>query len=126
MQAGGRVYLRRIAIASVVYTILIIGTRVLLRSIDDTRLRPLVSVLPILPVLFGFFALIQFVREMDELQRKIQLDAMVFSLGLTGVITFTLGLLEGVGVPSLSMTWVLPLSIALWGIGLALASRRYQ
>jgi hypothetical protein len=92
----------------------------------DSPLRYPVALLPVLPVLFGVFALISFVRSIDELQRQIQLEGIAFSLGMTGVITFSLGLLEGTGFPFISMTWVLPMMIALWGIGVAIASRRYQ
>lgn len=126
MNQSSRLYLRRLTIAAVAYCILIIGTRVLLRDAEASPVRSVVALLPILPVGFGVFALLSFVRSLDEMQRQIQLEAIAFSLGVTGMITFALGLVEeGQGSP-ISMTWVLPMMIAFWGIGLAIATRRYQ
>ncbi len=33
---------------------------------------------------------------------------------------------ENVGFPPLSLIWILPLTVAVWSISLAFASRRYQ
>jgi hypothetical protein len=127
MNDVAKLYSRRMMMAAVAYTVLIFATRFLLRgALSESPLTPVIAVLPILPVLFGVFALMSFVRNVDELQQKIQLEAMAFSLGVTGLITFALGLTEGTGLPTVGMVWVLPMMAALWGIGLAIASRRYQ
>jgi hypothetical protein len=62
----------------------------------------------------------------DELQRRIQLEAIGLSFAATGILTFAYGFLEDVGFPRLSFIWILPLMVMLWGLGLGLASRRYQ
>jgi hypothetical protein len=127
MNDVSKLYTRRMIMAAVAYTVLILATRVLLRGdLAESPISPIIALLPILPVFFGVFALMSFVRSVDELQQKIQLEAMAFSLGVTGLITFALGLVEGTGLPFISMTWVLPMIVALWGIGLAIATRRYQ
>jgi hypothetical protein len=127
MNQVSRVYTRRMMAAAAAYTVLILATRLLLRGDQaESPIRPIIALLPILPVLFGVFALMSFVRSIDEMQQKIQLEAMAFSLGVTGLITFALGLVEGTGVPPVSMVWVMPMIIALWGIGLVIATRRYQ
>jgi hypothetical protein len=127
MNDVAKLYSRRMIMAAVAYTALILATRVLLRGdLAESPLAPIIALLPILPVLFGVFALMSFVRNIDELQQKIQLEAMAFSLGVTGLITFALGLVEGTGIAPLGMVWVLPMMTALWGIGLAIATRRYQ
>jgi hypothetical protein len=56
----------------------------------------------------------------------IQLEALAFSFALTGVLTFSYGLLAFVGFPAISWVYIFPLMIALWGVGQAVAKRRYQ
>jgi hypothetical protein len=62
----------------------------------------------------------------DELQQRIQLLAIGFAAGVTGLLTFSYGFLEMIGMPHLSSIWVLPMMILLWGIGMAYFSRKYQ
>jgi hypothetical protein len=47
------------------------------------------------------------------------------AFGGTALLTFSYGFLENVGFPHFSWIWVLPLMVALWGLGGALASLRY-
>ena len=71
-------------------------------------------------------AFVRHLRAMDELQRRIQLEALAIGFGGTAVLTFGYGFLQGVGFPLLNWTFVFPLMIGLWGIGVAIARRRYQ
>ena len=59
----------------------------------------------------------RFFSYMDELQRRIQLEAFAFGFGATGFVTFSYGLLTYVGFPVISWVWIFPLMVALWGIG---------
>jgi hypothetical protein len=63
---------------------------------------------------------------MDELQRKIQLEAVVFGFCGTALLTFSYGFLENAGFPHLNWIWIFPLMAALWGLGQAIAARRYR
>jgi hypothetical protein len=71
-------------------------------------------------------AFMTYLRQMDEMLRRIELEAFGFSLGLTAIVTFTLGLLENAGLPRFSLVWVFPMIMIFWGIGKAIAGRRYQ
>ena len=84
------------------------------------------ALLPVLPALFAILALLRFFRRLDEFQRRIQLEAFVFSCAGTGLLTLSYGLLERVGFPAIDWSFTLPLLIVLWFIGLLLASWRYQ
>lgn len=126
MNNPNRIYRRRFIISMITYTAVVLGSGWLLRNMGESPLRALVAILPLIPTIFGMWAFMTFVRQIDEFQRRIHFEAFAFSLGCTGIITFTLGLLENEGVPQLSLTWVLPMIIAFWGIGLAIAERRYR
>lgn len=95
-------------------------------SIVDTPLRYLLLFIPVVPVIFAFAIFIRAVGNLDELQRRIQLEAFAFSLGGTGMLTFGYGYLELAGLPHINWLFVLPLMAFLWGAGLVIASRRYR
>lgn len=126
MDQAGKIYTRRIFIVSVVYIFLLLASRGAMSAMENSPLRTVLGLLPILPVGLGVVALMSFVRNLDEMQQKIQLEAMAFSLGVTGLITFAFGLVEGTGVPSVSMIWVFPMIVFFWGFGLIVAKRRYE
>ncbi len=121
-----RQYRREFLIAMGAYVILLIISISVLPGMGDNPLRYGVAILPALPIVFGMFAYIRFVQQMDELQRRIQLEALAFSVGGTGIVTFALGLLENVGGPQINMIWVFPALIMFWGVGSFLANRRYR
>lgn len=123
----GKLYTIRMLSAGFVYVITLMPAFALIRSLPEGSLwRIPLALLPLPAILFGLWTFLKFLASMDELQRRIQLQAIGFSLGLTGVITFTLGLLESAGFPTLDLIWVFPMMIFLWGIGQAIAMRRYQ
>lgn len=124
---ANRKYTTRFTLAMIGYIVALVASLTLLKSMQLEGLAKLVvAVLPVLPILFGFYAFMEHIRSMDELQRKIQFEGFAFSLGATGIITFTVGFLENAGVPNFGLIWVFPLSIALWGIGSAIAAKRYE
>lgn len=121
-----RVYRQRLLASLVAYVVLLVISLTLLKQTENPAARVLLSLLPVLPVAFGVLAFTRFLRGIDELQRRIQLEGLGFSVAITGLLTFTLGMLENAGLPSVSMTWVFPALVIFWGIGVALAGRRYQ
>jgi hypothetical protein len=85
-----------------------------------------IAVLPVVPLLFVPVAVVQFLREQDELQRKMQVEALAIGFTASAVITLTYGFLENAGVPRLSWVWVWPVMAFFWCIGLVVAHRRYR
>ncbi len=95
-----------------------------------TALRALVSLLPMIPITMAVRAIVQVVLQGDELQRRIDLEAIAVSSVFVGLASLTLSLLIKAQVVSISgisaLLWVFP---ALWlGYGLARlwAARRYR
>ena len=81
---------------------------------------------PVIPAIFGIIAYMRFVGRIDELQRRIQFEGLAFGFGVAGILTFSYGFLENIGFPHISLLWVFPFMIAIWGIGTGIASRRYS
>jgi hypothetical protein len=118
--------LTRFILAMGGYALLLIASVLLLPATPAGWLRVLVALLPVIPAVYGLAVIIGVVRGMDEFQQRIQLEAVAFSLIATALLTFTYGFLENAGFPPLSVIWVLPLIVALWGVGQLIAGRRYQ
>ena len=120
-------YLKELTTALVVYGAMLIGSIELLTHVDVARpWRDLVALSPMLPAAAMAWVILRELRRMDELQRRIQLEALGFSFAGTAILTFSYGFLEGLGYPKLSMFTVWPILAALWIVGLVLARRRYQ
>lgn len=126
MNKASRTYIIEFGGAMALYVVTLLISVNLVQGMGPSPLRILLAAAPIVPVTLALLAFLRFFRHMDELQKRIQLDAMAFALGATGLLTFTYGLLENAGLPQLSFVWVLPLMVALWGIGTVAAARRYQ
>ena len=122
-----RQYVREFGIAMVAYVVAVIVSITIIENSPVSALwRVPLALLPVIPAIFGVIAYMRFVRQMDELQRRIQFEGIAFSFGVAGILTFSYGFLENIGFPHISLMWIFPFMIVLWGIGLAIAARRYQ
>ena len=95
------------------------------RAVDQEALRTAIAVIPVIPTILGLVAIVRAIHRMDELERRVHFEAVAFAFAATALLTFTYGLLENVDFPRISFVWILPLMIALWALGQALARRRY-
>ncbi len=71
--------------------------------------------------------MVRSIRQLDELQQRVQLEALAFSFAGTGVFATAYGFLVNAGLPNIE--WgaaIWPLMVGLWAIGLAIANRRYR
>ena len=120
-------YTKELTTALVIYGVMLIGSIQLLTHMVVARpWRDLIALSPMLPAAATAWVVLRELRRMDELQRRIQLEALGFSFAGTAILTFSYGFLEGLGYPRLSMFTVWPILAALWIVGLVLARRRYQ
>jgi hypothetical protein len=91
--------------------------------------RAVVAIVPV-PV-FGWvlWNVSRGIAQMDELQRRIQLEALAFAFPLTMLLLMTLGLLElaiGLNPDDWSYRHVWPFVFLFYLAGLARAKRRYE
>ena len=124
-RTAARTYTRELGLAMAAYVIVVLVSIRLVGGLDQP-IKTLVALTPLIPATLALFAYLRFLGRMDELGRRIQLEALAFGFGAAGMLTFAYGFLENAGFPQLSYIWVFPLMIALWGIGGAIASYRYR
>lgn len=93
-------------------------------------LRGGVSLLPVVPIAFFSRAMVRFIRDNDELQRRIDLEAIAIASLIVAIGYFTLGLLAAADVISIAgdvaMIWVLPALCGTFGLVKLWSARRYQ
>jgi hypothetical protein len=120
-------YLREMTTTMVLYGLVLVGSIELVTHASIVSpWRELIVLSPMIPASAVAWIVLRELRRMDELQRRIQLEALGISFAGTAVLTFSYGFLEGLGYPRLSMFAVLPVLATLWVLGLVLARRRYQ
>ncbi len=110
----------------VAYLMVLVGTINVVKANPDAAWRYYVAVLPAIPAAFTLWFFVRALARLDELQKRIQLQALGFSLAGTALLTFGYGFLEGVGLPHLNWAFVLPLMAILWGVGAAVSTVRYR
>ncbi len=89
---------------------------------------PIGWVVAILPTAVGVVALLgfgRFLREADELQRRIQLEALALGFGAGLFAGFGYRLLEGLGAPTASISDASIVMVFFYLIGLWMGRRRY-
>jgi|HubBroStandDraft_6_1064221.scaffolds.fasta_scaffold137734_3 hypothetical protein len=91
-------------------------------------LRVALAILPVLPLAALAWAIMRAIASLDELQRRIQLDAMsaVFVGGIFVAVIYGQLQHAHVGLPDLNWAYFYPVQLVLWAIGYLIASRRYQ
>ncbi|HOA25767.1 MAG: hypothetical protein WBH90_11325 [Aggregatilineales bacterium] len=121
-----RRYVIHFGSAMAAYAVVLTISILLIQAYEDAWWRYFVAVAPVVPIIFAVMAVVRRVRTLDELQQRIQLEALAFAFCATAIVTFTYGFLELVGLPHLDWLWVFPLMCSLWAVGLGIASWRYR
>jgi len=120
-------YFLELGSSIVIYMIAIFVSTYLLDTIGDASpIRVAIALLPMIPAVGICWVVIRQLRRLDELQRKIQFEALSWAFGLTAVATFSYGFLETVGYPKLSYFFIWPLMAVFWIIGIFVSLRRYS
>ena len=89
--------------------------------------RYLIALLPMLPFAYIIWISILNVRDLDELQQRIHLEAVLIAALLMGGFTFSYGLLASQELlPPFSPFIVGPGMMMIWGIATNLIGRRYD
>jgi hypothetical protein len=126
MDANAKRYLKEFGASMAAYTVMVPVSIRLLKGHEHTPLGYTIAFLPIIPSALAMWAFMRMFRDLDELQRRIQFEAVAFSFLATCLITLTWAFQQNAGLPRFDVSWVAPLLILLWGLGLGIAKRRYE
>ena len=112
--------------AILAYLMVLVGSITVVQANPTASWKYGVAVLPVIPAGLVIFLTVRALGRLDEVQKRTQMQALGFSMAATGLLTFAYGFLEGVGLPHLNSTFVLPLMAVLWGLGLLVLNLRYR
>src|SRR6202165_5253268 len=108
------------------YLMVLVGSVVVVQANPEASWRYVVVLFPVAPAAFVVWLFVRALARLDEMQKRIQMQAFGSSRGATALLTFGYGFLEGAGLPHLNWTYVLPLMGALWAVGAAIFTWRYR
>ncbi|MGE8233872.1 MAG: hypothetical protein ACN6OR_10825, partial [Stenotrophomonas sp.] len=123
-------YTREVMLAMGGYVVLLVLSILLLKRVEDGLLRALIALLPVPPMMLVLRAMIRYIRDADELQQRIELEAVSFATAFVSLIYLTGGFLQSakvIDVPSnVAMIWVFPFVCLSYGLAKAVVARRYH
>lgn len=124
----GRRYLLEFGGALLAYAVVLVAVILLVNGTSSgSGWRVPLALLPMVPLVFALFAFVRYMGRIDELQRRIQFEALAFAFGGTALLTFGYGFLQSIaGYPQVNWFAVWPVMAVLWLAGKARADRRYK
>jgi len=130
MRAIQKRYLREMVAATMAYLALIMLFAFGIPHVKLAALRIVLALLPLLPVLAMIRAMVRLLRDEDELERRIDLEAFAIASMLTGFGFFSVGLLLSVNALTrppafLVAILVLPSLFGSYGLAKWFVARRY-
>ena len=121
-----RRYVIQLALAMICYGIVLIISLKLIPSVTRGWLQVLVAIAPVVPVIFVLASIVRLLSRIDEMQRRIHLEAMALAAGITALLALTFGFLENAGMPRLSGFWTFASISLLWAVFAIILQRRYR
>lgn len=132
MNGSSRRFTSRLFRLSILSAALAILVAVLDRfKVLPPQLNTPLALVPIVPLIAFFVRFSDWLDSLDELQRRIQLEAMVFQFAATGVLVMAYGMLARIGsVPDYPATklfpWLWLAMFLFWSAGIGLKQRKYR
>lgn len=127
---AARAYARAMWPLMIGYALLLYLSIWLIRGgVEPVALRALVALLPAIPLVLVVLVALRYLRGIDELQRRIETEAIGLASLLVSVGYFAAGLLHAAKVWTVdagaAMFWVFPLLCLVYGIAKMALTRRY-
>ncbi|GAB3345316.1 hypothetical protein [Lysobacter tyrosinilyticus] len=124
-----RRYYREFGPPMLAYVVVMLGWKRVLAAVDASWLRALVALLPVLLMALVIRALARYVRDSDEMQRRIELESVSLAAGLVGIGYMAAGSLQGAKLittdAAAAMLGVFPALCVCYGFIRIVIARRY-
>ena len=122
-----RQYTKELGGALAIYAALLVASIYLTRTLHPGGLAQYAIVLtPMLGIVNCVWAIIRQLRRLDEMQRRIQLEALAISFAGSAFGSLAWGFAESAGAPHLPTFLIWPIMAALWVVGGFISHRRYR
>ena len=125
-----RRYTRELMLAMASYVMVLFVSIWLLKRIEEPALRALVALAPLPPIALAMRAIVRYIRDVDEMQQRIELEAVSFATAFVCLLYMTCGFLQAARVIDIpadaAMIWLFPLVCFSYGLAKVLVNRRYR
>jgi hypothetical protein len=125
-----RRYLREFLPPMAAYVVALWISLTLLERVELHWLRAAIALLPVPPVAFAIRAMMRYIRDADELQRQIELEAVSLATALVSLLYLAGGFLQMARVIDVAagpaMFWVFPLVCLVYGLAKVMVVRRFR
>lgn len=129
MHALERRYGKEMATAGVLYLVAMLTAWPLALRMDVPTWRGALAVLPVLPAALMLRAIYRHIRDSDELQRRLHLEALAISASVISLVSMALGFLAAAKVIVLGgdvLLWVFPCLAFVFGVVRCWIQWRYR
>ena len=124
-----RRYLREFMPAMLGYVVALFLSLWLLKQVETPWLRGVVAMMPLPPIALAMRAIVRYIRDTDELQRRIELEAVSIATGFVSLAYLSGGFLQLANVIHLdagvAMLWMFPFVCFIYGVAKVAVTRRY-
>jgi len=114
------------AFALLAFLMILVGSVTVLQANGAVAWRYFIAAVPVLPAGIVIWLFVRALSRLDEVHKRVQVQALGFSLAATALLTFGYGFLESIGWPAMNGTLILPLMALLWGVGMIAIALRYR
>ena len=125
-----RRYRREFLPAMLAYVLVVFVSVWLLKHIEAPWLRAVVALLPLPPIALGLRAIVRRIRDADELQRRIELEAISIATACISLAYLGGGFLQAANVIDIAasdaLIWMFPLVCLTYGVAKIAVSRRFS
>lgn len=115
-------------VPGILWAVTYVAARLALELDLAPRVRLVIAIAPVVPFLLALVGAVRGIRSLDELHRRVHLEALVLAFPLTLLFIMTLGLLElavGLSADDWSYRHILPFLVIFYAFGLWRAWKRY-
>jgi hypothetical protein len=109
--------------------VLYVGALVIMTTYLDSVTsgwKYVIALLPVVPAVFITLGVINAINQLDELERRIMLEAAVFSLMTTTLGLMVFGFLKQVGVEQPTAPYIILFMMFMWLVGKLHGNRKYK
>ena len=125
-----RRYTRELMLAMGAYVIVLFASVWLLKRIEEPALRALLALAPVPPIALALRAMVRYIRDTDEMQQRIELEAVCIATAFVCLLYMAGGFLQAakvIDVPAAAAKiWLVPLVCFSYGLAKLAVARRYR
>ena len=125
-----RRYARELMLAMGAYVVVLFVSVWLLKQVEEPALRALLALAPVPPIALALRAMVRYIRDTDEMQQRIELEAVCIATAFVCLLYMAGGFLQAAKVIDIAaaaaMIWLFPLVCFSYGLAKLAVARRYR